>query len=33
MICGFKKTRYKSQGGAGSDFGVIAVDTAAKAPN
>lgn len=33
MICGFKKTRFKSANGVGSDFGVIALDTAAKAPN
>jgi N4-gp56 family major capsid protein len=33
MICGFKKTRFKSTSGAGSDFGVIAVDTAAASPN
>lgn len=29
MICGVKKTRYKNQAGIGSDFGVMAVDTAA----
>ena len=32
MIMGVKKTRFKpKQGGAGSDFGVIAMDTAAAA--
>lgn len=29
MICGIKKTRYKNEAGNGSDFGVMAIDTAA----
>lgn len=29
MIAGVKKTRYRNEAGVGSDFGVIAVDTAA----
>lgn len=34
MICGVKKTRFKASGSsAGTDFGVLAVDTAAKDPN
>lgn len=34
MICGVKKTRFKASGSsAGTDFGVIAVDTAASDPN
>lgn len=34
MICGMKKTRYKARGASsGSDFGVMAIDTAAQVPN
>jgi N4-gp56 family major capsid protein len=29
MICGVKKTRFKNASGVGSDFGIMAVDTAA----